>query len=305
MTSAGAGKAWITSFVGYNLAEIDNKFSFLKNTIQTIKNSPYEFLSYNHSIFQDGDSINFLLGFLSKMNEPTQTIKEGWLKFINENGGWQTYTDAEALRERLDLPSDISVEAWLSPKLCVSAVACYILDVLQDATTFNKTASFLIENRTDNYWKSYWWTSPIYATSYAIMALSKKQYFNQICEESSEWLINLQAKNGFWLNPYNNSPNPFYTALALKALMSFDKKEYSDSINKGIRWLIDNQTTDGSWQSNRILQIPATDVEDVSSVKSWRNSSFGVNCVSDDYNRVFTTSMVVNCLATYKKFSKC
>lgn len=86
--------------------------------------------------------------------------------------------------------------------------------------------------------------------------------------------------------------------MALKALIIFDKDRFVYQIEKGISWLLSHQTLDGSWQTNRILQIPATNIEDPKEVKTWRNSSFGVNCLSDDFNRNFTTSTVINCLAT-------
>lgn len=63
---------------------------------------------------------------------------------------------------------------------------------------------------------------------------------------------------------------------------------------------MNQQTTDGSWQTTKILAIPATDVEDISKVVRWRKSSFGVNTIVDDHNRVFTTVTVLNALWDYK-----
>ena len=305
MTSAGTGKAWITGFVGMNLAEINNELPFLKKIANKIKQNPADFLSYNQSIFQDGDSTNFLVAFLQAMKMPNNEINESWLKFVNADGGWVTYRDAEGLRKRLELPEEISVDAWLSPKLCVSAVACYVLSNNKNQAFYDKTAEFLIESKDNHHLKSFWWTSDIYATSYLILALNGKAKYKNACQKSVECLATQQTQNGFWENPFDKLPNAFYTSLALKALISYDKLHYSNEIKQGIDWLLSTQTQDGSWQTNRILQIPATDIEDPANVLKWRSSSFGVNCVTDDHNRVFTTSAVVNCLATFKKSTQC
>ncbi len=53
---------------------------------------------------------------------------------------------------------------------------------------------------------------------------------------------------------------------------------------------------DGSWQSQRILRIPAPDVHEPNQVTKWRKSAFGVNTLTDDHNRIFTTATVINAL---------
>jgi hypothetical protein len=137
------------------------------------------------------------------------------------------------------------------------------------------------------------------------MALANITEQKTTCENACKWLLTQQQPDGSWLNPPSAKPNAFYSALALNSLLAFDKTLHKSAIKKGVNWLQNNQTTDGSWQTDRILQIPATDVEKPQSVKNWRNSSFGVNCITDDHNRVFTTSTVLNFLATYQKSTLC
>lgn len=155
------------------------------------------------------------------------------------------------------------------------------------------------------YWDSYWWTSPVYATAYAIIALADLPEHKAICQVACQWLSTQQLTDGCCLNPPTKKPNAFYTALALNALLLSDGTTHKTAIEKGVKWLLKNQTTDGSWTTDRILQIPATDIENPMTVKNWRNSSFGVNCITDDHNRVFTTSAVLNFLATYQKSALC
>jgi squalene cyclase len=301
MTSMGMGKAWITNYVALQLAEIDKELPILSDLRTEILDKIEKFISYNADIIQDGDSTNFLVGFLQEMDLLPGELVNSWYKFMDrESGGWRTYLDGKKLRELLELEEDISVDGWLSPKVCISAVSAYVLSKKEDSSEFQKTCQYLLNNKTGNHWDSYWWTSPIYATAFSLMALSKREEYYSDCVETADWLANLQEKEGFWQNPVGQFSSPFYTALALKTLFIFDKGRFKNQIDKGISWLLTHQTLDGSWQTNKILQIPATHIEDPKEVNNWRNSSFGVNCLSDDFNRNFTTSTVINCLATLK-----
>jgi Squalene-hopene cyclase C-terminal domain len=305
MTSAGAGKAWVTTFIAFQLAEIDRNLPIVEKIKKAILRKLYDFLSYNQEIIQDGDSTSFLIGFLQKSGSKIpQDVFNSWQTFFSsEIGGWKTYIDERKLRNLLDLDNTFSVQAWLSPKVCVSAVSAYILSDTENELLYKKTCDYLL-NSLDGHskWQSYWWTSPIYATSFSIMALSKSEKYKANCLIPTKWLAEQQCENlGCWRNPFEKEPSPFYSALAIKALISFDFQEYEKQIFKGISWLLNNQTQDGSWQTNRILQIPAPDIENPKNVTKWRNSSFGYNCVTDDYNRVFTTSIVFNCLSHAKK----
>lgn len=305
MTSAGTGKAWVTGYVGSQIAAHFPESPALQKTKKLLAEDVTSLLSYNDSIFQDGDSTTFILALTQQLNVPNQEISENWFNYFHSSGGWRTYIHEEPLRKRLELPEDISVAAWISPKACVSAAAATVLKEI-DQSAFNKTAAYLVKNiNSSGYWESYWWTSPVYATAYAIIALKDSSSYISICENACNWLLSQQQPDGSWLNPPSAKPNAFYTALALNALLTFDKITHQAAIEKGVNWLQNNQTTDGSWQTDRILQIPATDVGNPQTVKHWRNCSFGVNCITDDHNRVFTTSAVLNFLATYQKSTQC
>lgn len=305
MTSAGTGKAWITGYVGSQLAKHFPKASSLQKTKKLLSENVESLLSYNDSIFQDGDSTTFILSLTQQLNLPNQEIRTNWFNYLHSSGGWQTYIHEKPLRERLELPDDISVAAWLAPQTCVSAAAATILQEV-DKPTFDKTAAYLAANiNSSGYWESYWWTSPVYATAYTIIALADIPEHEGICKNACNWLKTQQQPDGSWLNPPTAKPNAFYTALALNALLVVDETMNKIAIQRGVNWLLTNQTTDGSWTTDRILQIPATNIEDPKTVNNWRNSSFGVNCITDDHNRVFTASTVLNFLATYQQSTLC
>jgi hypothetical protein len=190
------------------------------------------------------------------------------------------------------------VEGWTNSHACVTAAAAYILSSIPSLRLDYEITCLqlagLLKNK--NRWSSYWWTSDVYATSFAIQALTCHQEFKVLCEAPAQWLAKEQDSRGYWPNPMTGESSAFYTALAVKALLMYDASSFEESISQGVKWLLTNQTQDGSWQTNRILRIPATDVINPSTVTHWRKSSFGVNCLVDDHNRLFTTSTVVNAL---------
>lgn len=303
MTTAGTSKYWVTYYTAYQLADAKIHLPILKELSQRIANSQISG-SYNETIPEDSDTLNFMVGFMK-----TQEIKVSslanmkWLDYAGHDGGWVTYKDEAALRKRLNLKSGTSLDGWTSPKICVSATACKILSLSNEHKEETRaTELYLLNNQNkEGYWDSYWWTSPIYATSWAVQALSEQLEYREQCAKACDWMLKRQLDTGAWINPFTNEQSAFYTALAVKALVIYDSKKFAAELEKASSWLINQQTMDGSWQTSRILAIPATDVMKISEVTHWRKSSFGVNIVVDDHNRVFTTATVVNALNHFRK----
>jgi hypothetical protein len=298
MTSAGHGKTWISSYVGLMLADNEAYKPFLETVLTNISAQG----SYNDGMSQDADSSTFLMGLHHKITgQIPENLLNSWLSFQNNDGGWVTYNDEAPLRQILDLDNDISVEGWFMAHGCVSAAAAYIsADIPALAEVYNKTCKYLIDLVLDNKLSAYWWTSDIYAYTFTLFSLSKDNNI-KACSKLINSIIDSQHSAGYWVNPINNIPNAYYTALALKAMLSFEPEKQKTKIEAAAKWLLTNQMTDGSWQTDRILRIPATNVTNPSTVSRWRKSSFGVNALSDDHNRIFTTSTVINALNCYAK----
>jgi squalene cyclase len=254
---------------------------------------------------QDGDSTNFLVGFHQTATASLdKELIENWLLFMNHDGGWVTYRNEDEVRLRLELSKFTSVAGWTASHSCVTAAAAYVLSTIPSLkSTYEKTCEYLISKLSNKtYWKSYWRTSDIYATSFAILALSANKENWRICEKPLDWLLSQQDQTGYWSNPFNELPDALYTALALKALIVANFQANHMSIKKGAEWLLKTQTNDGSWQTNRVLRIPATHIIHPDSKSSWRKSSFGVNNIVEDHNRFFTTSTVFNFLHNYSSY---
>lgn len=304
MTSAGQSTLWVTAYTGLLLAETKQGVGAASEAFDASFSLP---MSYNTGILQDGDSTTFAMGLRHKVwGETTRAQLANWLAFMDADGGWVTYRNEEALRKRLALPAAIGVHAWLTPKLSVTAAAAYVLKTCKELSEqYAASCAYLAAHQhPDGYWLSYWWTSPIYATSFALLALVAAPAHTACYELGIAWLASQQAESGAWLDATSNEqPSAFFTALAVKALVADQSNRFFAAAAKGIRWLLAHQTTDGSWVATRILRIPATDVAVPALVREWRTSSFGVNTLIDDHNRIFTTGTALNALSMFAKAS--
>ena len=308
MTSAGSGENWITSYVQFLLADHAQSapVSDLLKKSELFCDLNENKGTYNENITRDGDSLAFLIGATIKMGEKVpDALADAWLSHQDAEGGWRTYIEESRLRKQLNLDTEASMSGWTSPHLCVSSSTCYFLsqnEAWEDI--YLKTVHFLEkhlseEGRLD----SYWWTSAIYSTAWFIMAIHNQPEFRHLLVRATSWLKGIQSKEGYWVDGFSQEPNPFYTALALKALILADEKENDSAIHQAAQYLLHNQYTDGSWASNRKLAIPSPDSLSQESVHKWRNSSFGVNILVDDHQRVFTTSTVLSALFNYQKIA--
>lgn len=304
LTNAGYGKEWITGYVLCMIAEIDHTIYFLDNPLRLLLASQG---GYNNHIVQDGDSSNFLIKASNIFKIPISENRiNSWLEFSKPNGGWSTYYN-NGIKISMRFPLDADFKGWFSPQLCVSTVAAWVAKDFKDSeieTVFEKTIEYIISNQNnDGSWNSYWWTENIYATAFALLSIPKQEESIRIIKKAVSYILMKQNKNGSWNN--GKIESCFYTALALKSLIDFNAHYKDDQIqpfiDAGIDWLLRNQMSDGSWEVSRILQIPFPDILNPEEINDWRNTSFGLNCLVDDHNRIFTTSTVYNCLSLYGK----
>lgn len=301
MTSAGPSVAWVTAYVGLQLAETPEGSQLAHDAFDASFALPG---AYNESMAQDGDSLSFAIGLRQRVwGEADARQLQTWLAHLRADGGWATYCHADRLRSRLALPPRVGVEAWLAPHACVTAAAACVLHLFPAlAEQYQASCAYLAQQQQPaGCWHSYWWTSPIYATSFAVRALAPQAAYRAQCQAALHWLMVQQLPSGAWAGAAAAGGSAFYTALAIQALLTSDQPECLTAAELGVGWLLSQQTADGSWPTARVLRIPATDVAEPAEVKQWRPSSFGVNVVIDDHNRVFTTSTALNALSVFSR----
>lgn len=306
LTNAGLGQNWITAYVVSMLGEFAEPILPLHSIMDKLLISGGR---YNEGIVKDADSCNFIIYSLSVLGRKIpEDVISSWLKFQNDDKGFSTYYNND-IKKVMRMNENSDFKGWLSSQNCVTSVACFVANFQQSNSIFKKiyydTRNFLvIRQEIDGSWKSYWWTERLYATCFSIMALYKdKQLDSSICKKGVDYLLNIQANEGYWTN--RNTPCTFYTALALKTIMLYYQQAmnpyYLTSINKGIFWLCGMQYEDGSWDASRILRLPFPDELEPDKITDWRNTSFGLNCLVDDHNRIFTSAMIYNTLKLYER----
>jgi halimadienyl-diphosphate synthase len=86
----------------------------------------------------------------------------------------------------------------------------------------------LLNNRKYNmYWTDKWHTSPYYATSHAILALSQEgTYLAHACRHTIDWLLHTQREDGSW--GFFDRGTPEETAYVLTALLRYNRYETVD-----------------------------------------------------------------------------
>lgn len=303
VNQGGISTTWASAFILSKISEnktlqcsfekeIPKAISFLENNHKDV------LWSYNGTWIEDSDSANFvLLSYFLNNKKIDGTIVAYWLNFQNSDGGFSTYYDENKLLTSLDDRFISKVSGWIHSHDCVSAVSFYFL-----AKTDQRSEAFIklkkyFETKNGQELNSYWWTSNIYifyylAKTYHLLG-EKQQLLLIIDKVKSE-----QAENGSFGDKYGE--NLFYTGLALEILLLEEKEEIEVVIEKTIEYLFKNQYQDGSWDNSHALQVP-----DSSKIKPENTpypvASFGMNVRAKEFNRLFTTTVILQALSIYEK----
>lgn len=311
--SSGISTEWVT---GYVLAGIPELVAQSKNI--EIEDACMNLLStqrrnggwgYSDNIPPDADSTAVVTrGLIQHKNSiekhevnissKIDESREFLLRCQSDNGGFRTYHSSSALREYRIERDDIDFSGWCKPRASVTAAALMTLyDSGMNAysTEIEKGLNFLYKSHQENcLWKPYWWCGPTYPTSVSVEAIN---YFtetkDEVLTDAGQKILN-KASRGRWSLLKGDAPSPFATALNLRTILICNTVD--DLIFESVRWLIDNQLNDGSWQSVPMMQIPPPNIVDAETVHNWRVNGKGVGSRSADQNRIFTTSTVLRTL---------
>ena len=195
-------------------------------------------------------------------NTPKSERVQQALNFLNQhldkNGGLATYIEKLArpyVEKKYQYPPDsVSVEGWCSAHPCVSAAATNLKDFGE------KTFDFLRQTqRSDGSWQGYWWQNDEYTTALATKALARKKNTqdNRRVQLTIEWAKKRIKPNGAVYSTVRGNDSPFATALCVQILNLADGKQETETLlNQAIKWLIQNQLSDGSWESSAMFRLP-------------------------------------------------
>jgi hypothetical protein len=313
-TDNGISVNWISAYVCQNLFDAGipaQRFSASTDFLLSLPNSLF---SFNDQTIQDGDSSTFFVSLIRQADAPlSDTQLASWIAFNDGNGGWRTY-NPNTIKPVADGVL-LDCIGWQSPHCCVSAVATLTLlrhFPLQQGRIEQALHYLLSKQESDGSWRAYWWSSDVYATAFALQALFKADE-RLPCQTSiaraCTWLLAQQNSNGSW---GVGDTCPFYTALAMKALLVVSPvltaplcklPQTFSAIEQGARWLINAQLRNGGWLSGRSLRIPRPDIVDTRSVDKWRVAANGYNIVVNEQSGVFSTATVLNALTYFAQWN--
>src|ERR1700710_3339241 len=125
-----------------------------------------------------------------------------------------------------------------------------------------KAIQFVLkEQESDGAWFGRWGVNYLYGTFLVLRGLQAMEfsYLEAPVQQAAEWIRMVQNPDGGWgetCGTYDDPTQrgvgpstPSQTAWALLGLLAAGDNR-SDSVAKGIRWLIDRQRTNGSWDES-------------------------------------------------------
>ncbi len=301
INQGGISSTWSTAFILTVLSSLSDK-EYFKISIEKalgflLKSKNQDSLwGYNSTWISDCDTTNFVMLslFLNNKNIEDSTINN-WSAFQKTDGGFSTYKSYENLLTSLDDNNINDVSGWVDSHQCVSAVSWYFLVMTHKGT---KEQLLLLRN----YFKrhsvssvfSYWWTSSIYTIYYLAKVYTELKLTDEL-EILLDEIKKKQLKDGSFTDGYGS--NLFFTAMGMEVLMlNFSK--YKDLIEKAKKFLLKNQFNDGSWGNSHSLRVPNPENDNYKKIEL-PISKKGVNVRCKEFNRLFTTTMILNSFSIY------
>lgn len=178
----------------------------------------------------------------------------------SSNGGWAAF-DRNNNKQIL---TNVPYADFMTPLDPTSAdVTAHAIELITKIDTNNSSLKRAIEylkriQEPDGSWYGRWGVNYIYGTGLVLVSLkSAGEDMNQkYILKAVEWLESIQHPDGGWgetCETYNNpavkgkGPNTAsQTAWALMGLIA-SGRQYGTAVSKGIEYLLQNQSEDGSW----------------------------------------------------------
>jgi len=231
------------------------------------------YFEFANEFYPDTDDTAQVLIALSKVDNPRERYQhEAAQRAINwefamqcKNGGWASFdkdndkmifqyipfADHNAMLD----PATVDITGRMLEML---AVYGYTLD---DPRVQKAIRFILKEQESDGSWFGRWGVNYIYGTFLVLRGLDAIgfEHNEPQVQQAAEWVRMVQNSDGGWgesCGTYDD-PNtrgegestPSQTAWALMALLSAGD-DRSDSVAKGVRWLLERQRENGSWDES-------------------------------------------------------
>jgi squalene-hopene/tetraprenyl-beta-curcumene cyclase len=231
------------------------------------------YFEYNNEFYPDTDDTAQVLLALNKVDNPRERYQhEVAQRAINwefamqcRNGGWGSF-DKDNTKMIFQYIPFADHNAMLDPPTV--DITGRILEMLatygftrKDKRVEKAIKFILSEQEPDGSWFGRWGVNYIYGTFLVLRGLDAigMDHLEPQIQQAAEWIRMVQNPDGGWgetCGSYDD-PNtrgigpstPSQTAWAMLGLLAAGD-DRSDSVAKGVRWLLTHQQTDGSWDES-------------------------------------------------------
>ncbi|MBW4037695.1 MAG: squalene--hopene cyclase [Acidobacteria bacterium] len=228
------------------------------------------YFEFNNEFYPDVDDTGEVLLGLKAVQNPRERYQHeveqraiNWVLAMQcKNGGWAAFDKDNTKKIFQEIPF-ADHNAMLDPPTV--DITGRILEMLaaygftsSDKRVQHAIHFILKEQESDGSWFGRWGVNYLYGTFLVLRGLEAMgySYLEPAVQQAAEWIRMVQNADGGWgetCGTYDD-PNqrgvgpstPSQTAWALLGLLAANDTR-SDSVAKGIRWLIERQHEDGSW----------------------------------------------------------
>lgn len=301
INQGGISNVWSTAFILSNLSGQLTRQYFSEEVSIALdyihKSKIQKLWGYNTTWIEDADTTNFvLLSYLENDIDINKTDVREWNKYRTSDGGVSTYKNKTYLLNALYDKQIFNVSGWCNSHPCVSAVSFYFITKYnQDSSAFFSLKEYFntVSEKRDY---SYWWTSPIYTLHYLVKTYNLLGDYQKVKHFTQKAMLHWNDDGSF--NDFYGE-NVFYTGMALDIMLNnFD--DYRNEIETTVSYLLKNQYEDGSWRNSHCLQIPNPDMP-IPKDFPYIIATHGTNVRAKEFNRLFTTSVVLQALNNYDR----
>jgi squalene-hopene/tetraprenyl-beta-curcumene cyclase len=228
------------------------------------------YFEFNNEFYPDIDDTGQVLLALNFVDNPRERYQHevcqralNWIWAMQcKNGGWAAF-DKDNTKSIFQYVPFADHNAMLDPPTV--DITGRMLEMLaqygftRKDPRVEKAVQFILkEQETDGSWFGRWGVNYLYGTFLVLRGLEAMGFWNHepAIQQAAEWIRMVQNADGGWgetCGTYDD-PNqrgigpstPSQTAWALLGLLAAGDTR-SDSVAKGIRWLVEQQHEDGSW----------------------------------------------------------
>ena len=228
------------------------------------------YFEFNNEFYPDVDDTAQVLLALTSVDNPRERYQHEvcqraltWIWAMQcKNGGWAAF-DKDNTKTIFQYVPFADHNAMLDPPTV--DITGRMLEMLalygftrQDPRVERAVQFILKEQEPDGSWFGRWGANYLYGTFLVLRGLEAMGFSNlePAVQQAAEWIRMVQNSDGGWgesCGTYDDPDQrgvgpstPSQTAWALLGLLAAGDTR-SDSVAKGIRWLIDRQHPDGSW----------------------------------------------------------